>query len=65
MATLHDIAEWVGLAAGALIAASLIAYLVQRRRLIARVEKELGRECTLLVTGAGMGFPPSRWSAAC
>jgi hypothetical protein len=56
MATLHGFAEWVGLAAGALIAASLIVFLVQRRRLISRVEKELGRECTLLVTGASMGF---------
>ena len=56
MATLHGIAEWVGLSAGALIAAILIAFLILRSRLIARVEKELGRECTLLVTGAGMGF---------
>lgn len=56
MATLHGIAEWIGLAVGALVAASLIAFLVKRRRLISRVEGELGRECTLLVTGARIGF---------
>jgi hypothetical protein len=56
MTTLYGIAEWIGLAVGALVAASLIAFLVKRRRLISRVEGELGRECTLLVTGARIGF---------
>jgi hypothetical protein len=56
MATLYGIAEWIGLALGALIAAAIIAFLIQRRRLISRVEGELGRECTLLVTGARIGF---------
>jgi hypothetical protein len=56
MATLYGIAEWIGLAVGALVAASLIAFLVKRRRLISRVEGELGRGCALLVTGARIGF---------
>ena len=58
MGTPYGIAEWVGLGLGALIAVSLVSFLILRRRLISRVEAELGKECTLLVTGARIGFAP-------
>jgi hypothetical protein len=60
MGTPYGIAEWVGLGLGALIAVSLLAFLILRRRLISRVEEELGKECTLLVTGARIGFAPKQ-----
>ncbi len=56
MGSLHGIAEWIGLGLGALVAAGLVSFLILRRRLISRVEAELGRECALLVTGARIGF---------
>lgn len=56
MGNLYGIAEWIGLAAGGLVAAALLAYVLLRRRLIARVEAELGRDCALLVTGCRIGF---------
>jgi hypothetical protein len=56
MGNLYGIAEWIGLAAGGLVVAALLAYILLRRRLIARVEAELGRDCVLLVTGCRIGF---------
>lgn len=60
MGSLYGIAEWIGLGLGGLVAAGLVSFLILRRRLIARVESELGRECTLLVTGARIGFSPKQ-----
>lgn len=56
MGNLYGIAEWIGLAAGGLVVAALLAYILLRRRLIARVEAELGRDCALLVTSCRIGF---------
>jgi len=54
----YGIAEWIGLVAGGLIVAALVAFLILRRRLIARVEAELGRDCVLLVASSRIGFSP-------
>jgi hypothetical protein len=54
----YGIAEWIGLVAGGLIVAALVAFLILRRRLIARVEAELGRDCVLLVASSRVGFSP-------
>jgi hypothetical protein len=58
MGNLYGIAEWIGLVSGGLIVAALVAFLILRRRLIVRVEAELGRDCVLLVAAARMGFAP-------
>lgn len=58
MGNLYAIAEWTGLVVGGLIVAALLAFLILRRRLIARVEAELGRDCVLLVAACRMGFAP-------
>ncbi len=58
MGNLYGIAEWIGLVVGGLIVAALVAFLILRRRLIARVEAELGRDCILLVASSRIGFSP-------
>ncbi|MBE3065291.1 MAG: hypothetical protein IMZ69_09785 [Spirochaetes bacterium] len=56
MGNLYGIAEWIGLVLGGLIVAAVLAVFIRRRRLIVRVEAELGRDCVLLVAAARMGF---------
>ncbi len=56
MGNLYGIAEWAGLIAGGLIVVALLAFVLLRRRLIARVEAELGRDCVLLVASSRIGF---------
>ena len=58
MGNLYGILEWIGLVLGGLIVAGLLAFLVLRRRLVVRVEAELGRDCVLLVAASRMGFSP-------
>jgi len=58
MGNLYGIAEWIGLLLGGLIVAAVLAFLILRRRLIVRVEAELGRDCVLLVAASRMGFSP-------
>ena len=58
MGNLYGIAEWIGLLLGGLIVAAVLASLILRRRLIVRVEAELGRDCVLLVAASRMGFSP-------
>ena len=58
MGNLYGIAEWIGLVLGGLIVAAVLAFLILRRRLIVRVEAELGRDCVLLVAASRMGFSP-------
>jgi len=47
--------EWVGLLLGTAVVGLACGFLVVRRRILRRVESELGREAMLLATGARVG----------
>ncbi len=55
MENLYAALEWIGLLLGTVIVGLACGFLVVRRRILRRVQSELGREAMLLATGARVG----------
>ncbi len=55
MENLYAALEWIGLLLGTVVVGLAGGFLVVRRRILRRVQAELGREAMLLATGARVG----------